>query len=284
MAKPAWENYGSQFVYILGPIFTMFRCLGIEPHRDSSIKNRRTFLVLRLLAPLLALSWCGYRVFYWFPVKLVLNSSTAEAGTARLHFIIEYLNYWLYNLLIILGVFYFVKCYANQMWLVTEDMLHHIPLEPNDLESCRRISVRCICGCVVVVTIFLMFSKSNMNKLVLISLSGSSKCCKQDGDSNISWTALASRRIQTRQRNIRLFFSIECLIHKHRANDIVSIQQYSPSVGTEMGSTGHTVHCLEVPASVWRRLSRCRRAGQNIWFHVVFHCLIHFHRVRKHLL
>lgn len=107
MSKSAWvTNCNTDFQTILGPVFTLFRCFGIEFHEPSTS--------YRFIARMATVGWmivtlgtCGYQLLYYFPIAL-LNSSiqfneVGRSTTSFLHWAIEYLNLWIYMLAAFIG-------------------------------------------------------------------------------------------------------------------------------------------------------------------------------------
>lgn len=97
MSKTAWvTKTNADFQAILGPVFSLFRCFGIEFHEPTSYRIlARTATVGWML---ITLGICGFKLLYHFPTVL-LNSSDyfkQNSPTTFLHWAIEYLNHWIF--------------------------------------------------------------------------------------------------------------------------------------------------------------------------------------------
>ena len=108
MRKSAWEssNIRNDFEVILGPIFTLFRCCGIDFH-ELSCNHRLIYRFLMVGWTVLTLGTCGYRLLIQFPSSMM--------SISLLHWTIEFLNYWIY----LLSIFIALRCMARWARKVT---------------------------------------------------------------------------------------------------------------------------------------------------------------------
>ena len=107
MSKSAWVSSNcDDFQTILGPVFTLFRCFGIDFH-EPSINYPRLYRVAMVGWTLLTLGTCGFRLMFYFPSVLIGSDSGSplkmDNSTSFLHWSIEFLNHWIYILAVFIG-------------------------------------------------------------------------------------------------------------------------------------------------------------------------------------
>lgn len=150
MSKVAWES-DSGFLSILSPIFKLFRCFGLNFHEASGghplILSRAAYFFWLGTS----LATCFYYLAVHFP-SVFISSSYPHSSTSFLHFAIEFLNYWVYNLSVVIGIWWIARSsVAGPLWAAVEDLLVQVPLSAEDAAKCRKTTWQCVIGVLVVV-------------------------------------------------------------------------------------------------------------------------------------
>ena len=120
MSKSGWmPNSNTDFQTILGPVFSLFRCFGLEFHTPSTA-HRIIFSTVMVGWTILTLGICGYKLFFQFPTVLInFSGDLAKSGnTTLLHWSIEFLSIWIYTL----GVFIGSWCIAKYTLILDLDL------------------------------------------------------------------------------------------------------------------------------------------------------------------
>jgi len=105
-ATPKISYETSDLETILGPVFTLFRCFGINFHEPSATSCRFLYQTAKIGWAVLTLGTCGFRLLVYFPS--ILSRSLANVENSRtvksiMHYLIEFLNYWIYVLAVFIG-------------------------------------------------------------------------------------------------------------------------------------------------------------------------------------
>ena len=148
MSKVAWEGSCNSFFHILNPIFGLMRFFGLDFHSASV----RCWLMTRLVQGLwvtATLSICAYQLFFEFPATF--KNSKWDTGTSSLNFSLDFINYWLYNLLVFIGSWW-IATRAAELWSAIEQLLVHVPLNVHDVKRCRKTTIQCVIGTLLMVT------------------------------------------------------------------------------------------------------------------------------------
>ncbi|KAK4014955.1 hypothetical protein OUZ56_027467 [Daphnia magna] len=161
MSKVAWpcadtSNESNDLETILGPIFTLLRCFGINFHEPST-KCRFLYETAKIGWAMLTLGTCGFRLMIYFPY--IFTSSFVDVGSGKTvtHHWIEFLNYWIYVLAVYIGTVCMARWPAAKLWATMEQVLLQIPFAREDVARCRTTSILCICGCLVALLLNLIF-------------------------------------------------------------------------------------------------------------------------------
>lgn len=103
MSKSAWmPTSNTDFQTILGPVFSLFRCFGLEFHKASST-HRFLFSIAMVGWTVFTLGTCGYKLLIFFPSSLMKQSIGSSTGVgSQLHWPI-FLSMWVYTLSIFVG-------------------------------------------------------------------------------------------------------------------------------------------------------------------------------------
>ncbi len=106
-AKPSIGYETNDLETILGPVFTLFRCFGINFHEPSAATNCR-FLhqTAKICWAVLTLGTCGFRLLVYFPsilTRSIADVENSETDKSIIHCLIEFLNYWIYILAVVIG-------------------------------------------------------------------------------------------------------------------------------------------------------------------------------------
>ena len=151
MSKVAWESAASSsFLSILSPIFKLFRFFGLNFH-EASGGHPIVIKVVHYFWLVISLGTCVYYLAVHFPI-LFFSSYRLNNSTGFLHYAIEFLNYWIYNLAIVIGSLWMArKSSAGPLWSAVEDLLAQVPLSKEDIAKCRKTTVQCTIGVIVVV-------------------------------------------------------------------------------------------------------------------------------------
>ena len=112
MSKVAWaptpsiSDETSDLEKILGPVFTLFRCFGIDFHESSVTNCRFLYQTIKIGWMMLTLGTCGFRLLVYFPSMLtgsLINAENNQTVKSTMHYLIEFLNYWIYILAVFIG-------------------------------------------------------------------------------------------------------------------------------------------------------------------------------------
>lgn len=157
-AKVAWDSTSSSLIPILGPLFHLFRCFGLDFHPLSSPRHPLVIALLKMARcfwVLLALGTCFYYLVVRFPgyfFNPLDHGQHAQISTSFLHFAIEFLNYWIYNLAIFSATWCLSRSSsARDLWTAVDELLLQVPLSREDVNRCRRTTCQCVVGVLVVV-------------------------------------------------------------------------------------------------------------------------------------
>lgn len=105
-AKPSIGYETNDLETILGPVFTLFRCFGINFHEPSDTNCRFFHQTAQIGWAMLTLGTCGFRLLVYFPsivTRSIADVENSKTVKSIMHYLIEFLNYWIYILAVFIG-------------------------------------------------------------------------------------------------------------------------------------------------------------------------------------